>query len=865
MLWPTAIPFLLLLTQKANCSEGDPKDIQKDGFGIENTKLQPPMGTTSVETDDSLPVLTESVVKLTLTTQVENGNFASYQDIIVTTDHSKDLRKLNSRLETSRRRAGDHPESIAEHYRYAVNLMTGPDMQREIAMNADLINKYAPANIIDWIIVSIQDLDADTSRIAPQTISSVEVLQYLFHAGHFQVPKFSLKLKKGQREIRNIYVRWLVKHDCLALLKALFPAHLNFTQRCGLERLAIKNGNLDVLKWLLIANDPTEPYAWLVSAAIYFEKPDIVTWMLTMFGHLIDWNEELSDPDAGPGLYKIIPQLRLRNDIKWNRRVRHLFLIFDGDLKKLSKKYGPPVDRRVLTSVANVAAVLGQVHILQWIYEQPSKSLPKDEFVVRACRNGHLPVLQWFHKICPNAIPTLRPILYTKSVTYADQYSVAALRGGRLEIVKWIFYNLPNNVLSNSKMLHWSLERLSEDMYLEVLDWISSVHAKEMLSMMVSSSSEYGHVQVLRWLHRKGYPIGIGLAKTAAMNGRIDYLMAIHEINPELLRDVEISNSAAACTEAEKYVILEWMWRTYKILPTTFMLWSTVIPFLLLLTQKANCSEGDPEDVQKDGFNLEHTSSQSQIGKTSSLGTLVASFDGLTLAAPSGNKNEIDDAELEGADALTEISTLIDSGRSLDLTALQLELERRRVLANNDTKLTEYCRSALFLMTWCPALNNPEGAVQEALKMGYYEVLRCLWYSYIWEDLEQEHWYWAMLYGKNIVAQEFWSQQQSDWGQFWKMCIKADNHKLYTTIGSESWFSAVSSSELHETIVKYDAINIFSLLNPATKREIALNCDWLNKYVPEKILDQIIESIPKLYADTDHIAPQMVGSTRALK
>jgi hypothetical protein len=85
--------------------------------------------------------------------------------------------------------------------------------------------------------------------------------------------------------------------------------------------------------------------------------------------------------------------------------------------------------------------------------------------------------------------------------------------------------------------------------------------------MMLRAASR-GHVKGFQWLHGQGLAVTAEAAMWAAGSNKVEILKAIHAIDSLLVCTVEIANKGAnSLHDLWKYDVLDWMWKTCKILP----------------------------------------------------------------------------------------------------------------------------------------------------------------------------------------------------------------------------------------------------------------------------------------------------------
>jgi hypothetical protein len=203
---------------------------------------------------------------------------------------------------------------------------------------------------------------------------------------------------------------------------------------------------------------------------------------------------------------------------------------------------------------------------------------------------------------------------------------------------------------------------------------------------------------------------------------------------------------------------------------------------------------------------------------------------------------------LEAPEALSEALEFLKTRKAHDsqearesLGALNSLLARRRALAGDNPDLVaEHENTASIIMTECPALADAEIAVQSALQNQYYEVLRCLQRHPIWEDKSQEHWYWAMIYETPAWNKVIFNERVFEWSRFGEMFFKIDDAEHFEQVSHEPYFKDISKDDICKNIIKFDAVNILTVLYPAMIKEVAENVDLMVEYGPSRLINQLI-------------------------
>jgi hypothetical protein len=108
-----------------------------------------------------------------------------------------------------------------------------------------------------------------------------------------------------------------------------------------------------------------------------------------------------------------------------------------------------------------------------------------------------------------------------------------------------------------------------DEVYLRAFKTIAETNGRAVVDQgMMLLAVQFGHVKVFQWLREQGLAITAEVAMEAARLHKIEILKVIHTINSSLVCTVGIANKVVGFYDLWNLDVLDWMWKTCKILPT---------------------------------------------------------------------------------------------------------------------------------------------------------------------------------------------------------------------------------------------------------------------------------------------------------
>ncbi|KAG1689731.1 hypothetical protein DVH05_001937 [Phytophthora capsici] len=155
-----------------------------------------------------------------------------------------------------------------------------------------------------------------------------------------------------------------------------------------------------------------------------------------------------------------------------------------GALKWLAERYAPASS---MTNTAVVAAVEGQLEVLQWLYQNHNDRVHWGGAEwCGAVLSGHKSVVQWLRThVKPHA-------------EAAPQLLLASARTGDLELVQWLHKNyelpVPNALVEAQQGRQWG-----------IVKWILMLDEVEDPNISLNIITEDGSLDFLQWIYAQGF------------------------------------------------------------------------------------------------------------------------------------------------------------------------------------------------------------------------------------------------------------------------------------------------------------------------------------------------------------------------
>lgn len=416
-------------------------------------------------------------------------------------------------------------------------------------------------------------------------------------------------MMSGRKCFPEDYFHKAVKANSFLILKWLNMNGCSWERNtCG--SLAAKNGNLDILIWL-IENDELHNRPWDLSTRSYVAQSAAKTGHLEIIKYLHVnggiWNEQHMHDYAAEGGYLYILEWLMENNysmswttwcaaaknghlniLNWllDKSTDHGILLCPDSWKSWSCAIAAGngyfeivrwfVEKGCILEnhIFSEAAKCGQIDMLKYLLE---KGCPTE---YQACENaaayGHFDVLRWLveigcrltSKVCANAarnndldmLKWLRTIDEERGACPWDNMTWASADDANgFEMLKWLYdNNCPQIEIPNEQRFSKTMHKAASEGNLEILQWFHQI-GYSLDERTSANAAATGNIDLLKWIHENGGRWDVNVCVEAAENGHLHILKY-------LLTQTPTKNpcpcSAAVCTAAAAnghFEVLQWL------------------------------------------------------------------------------------------------------------------------------------------------------------------------------------------------------------------------------------------------------------------------------------------------------------------
>jgi hypothetical protein len=134
-------------------------------------------------------------------------------------------------------------------------------------------------------------------------------------------------------------------------------------------------------------------------------------------------------------------------------------------------------------------------------------------------------------------------------------------------MVKTLFNGIITDILDGIDSLISETIVMPEDLQVMAYEWMVTNMGAEIEPRVMSEAAKQDLVQVFQFLQARGRSATFENVKLATSCGNINFLRAVHKIDPALVCTVETANKAMDAPWIETYTILDFIYQSCGLLP----------------------------------------------------------------------------------------------------------------------------------------------------------------------------------------------------------------------------------------------------------------------------------------------------------